>query len=216
MFRQFRQIIKGEFIVAGADTASGGLDFSACQFFSKTKLDVPLLWHSDKTTTEMTNAIYPVLERVFDVTGVTPVIAYERNNGGAFEMDRLAGLNRAGKFKIYEDKLQMGTIDFADAKKYGWTTNTATRPKMLEDLKNAVDNHLFRIYDTATVNELFSFVVVKTSSSWKAQAERNSHDDLVMALAVAWQLAQIEVAPAPLAQNIEFPNDNLFLKGGFY
>lgn len=191
MFRQWRPLERNEFIVAGADTASGGYDYSACVFLSKTRLDVPLVWHSQRTTTDMTNAIHPVLERISDVTGVSPVIAYERNAGGSFEMDRLAQLNRYGKYRIYEDKLQQGMIEQQDAKRYGWTTNTATRPKMLEDLKNAIDNQLIRIYDKATVNEFFSFIVVKTTSSWKAQAEQNAHDDLVMALAVAWQVQQI-------------------------
>lgn len=213
MFKQYRKIDRNEFIVAGADTASGGHDYSACQFLSKTKLDVPLVWHSQLTTTEMTNAIHPVLERTFDVTGVPPVVCYERNAGGSFEMDRLAHLNRYNKYRLYVDKLSQGTLDQPEAKKYGWTTSTATRPKMLEDLKNAIDNHLLRIYDKATVNELYSFIVVKTSSSWKAQAESNAHDDLVMSLAIAWQVQQLH-SPLPADIANRFPKQELFDKYG--
>ena len=64
---------------------------------------------------------------------------------------------------------------------------------MLEDLKNAIDGRLIRIYDEHTVNEMFSFIITQTSSSWKAQAEQGSHDDLIMSLAIAWQLYQTEV-----------------------
>lgn len=216
MFRQYRPIERGEFIVAGADTASGGLDYSACQFLSKTRLDVPLVWHSKKTTTEMTNAIHPVLERIADVTGISPVICYERNAGGSFEMDRLAHLNRLNKYRLYLDRLATGLIDQPDAKKYGWTTNSATRPKMLEDLKSAIDNQLIRVYDKQTINEMFSFVVVQTTSAWKAQAERNSHDDLLMALAVAWQVQQVEAGFEQNYSGEAPPDDTNLFRGGWY
>lgn len=216
MFRQFRPIDKGEFFVVGADTASGGMDYSTCVFLSKKNIDVPLVWHSKLTTTEMTNAIHPVLERIYDITGLPPIVAYERNFGGSFELDRLAHLNRMNKYRIYEDKLAMAMVDRPEARKYGWTTNTATRPKMLEDLKSAIDNRLIRIYDKHMIDELFSFVVVRTSSSWKAQAEQNSHDDLVMALAIAWQLYQTEKPPLTNMADIasKFPKQELFDKYG--
>ena len=55
MFYKYRELEKGEFIIAGADTAAGGLDYSACQFISKTKNDIPLVYHSKATSTVMTN-----------------------------------------------------------------------------------------------------------------------------------------------------------------
>lgn len=61
---------------------------------------------------------------------------------------------------------------------------------MLGQLKEAVDKRLIGIYDKQTVDELFSFIVSQTSSSWKAQAESGAHDDLVMALAGAWFIYQ--------------------------
>ena len=93
-FRQYRSIEPGEFIVVGVDTATGGNDYSTAQFISKTYLDVPLVYHSDITTSYMTDALLPVLERIYDVTGIMPVIAYERQNGGVFEIERLSNLNR--------------------------------------------------------------------------------------------------------------------------
>lgn len=190
MFKQYRKIERGEFIVCFTDTAAGGLDRTAAQFLSKTRIDVPLVYHSATTTTEFTNKCSDVLNKIFDVTGVKPVVAYERQNGGAFEMDRLAAMNYANKYKVFKMP-EYGKEILNETIRLGWDTNSATRPKMLQDLKNAIDNRLLRIYDRQTINELFSFIVVKTSSSWKAQAERNAHDDLVMSLAGAWQLYQI-------------------------
>mgnify|MGYP001278431677 FL=1 len=75
MFRQYRNIEKGEFIIVGADTSAGMGDYCAVQFLSKTKLDIPLVYHSKLLATEMTNAIYPVIEKIADVTGIKPVVA---------------------------------------------------------------------------------------------------------------------------------------------
>ena len=188
--KKYRHLEKGEFIVTGADTAAGGTNFCCAQFISKTKIDVPWVYHTGKLATEMTNDLHPTLEEIYDTTGIKPEIAYERNNGGLFEMERLATLNRAGKYKLFLMP-NSGRIEVSEAVKYGYDTNTATRPKMLSDLKEAIDKRVLTIYDKPTIEEMFAFVVVKTSSSWKAQAEENAHDDRIMALAIAWQLYQI-------------------------
>lgn len=192
-FRRYRQPEIGEFFCVFADTAAGGLDYCATQFLSKTKLDVPIVYHSKTIATEMTPLIHNELEKIYDQTHVKPVVAFERNNGGVYELERLATLNRNGKYTIYQEKRNVGDIKTTgDTVRYGWTTNTATRPAMLSMLKEAIDSRLLTIYDRPTVNEMFSFIVAQTSSSWKAQAESGAHDDLIMSLAGAWQLYQTE------------------------
>lgn len=195
-FRRYRPYKQGEFFVVFCDTAWGGLDYCAGQFLSKTSLDVPTVFHSKVIATEMTPLIHNELERIFDETGVQPVVAFERNNGGVAEIERLATLNRNGKYRIYQEKSNIGTVEGTESSiRLGWTTSSASRPTMLSMLKEAVDNKLIRIYDKPTVNEMFSFIISQTSSSWKAQAEQGAHDDLIMALAGAWQLYQTENPP---------------------
>lgn len=200
-FRKYRDFEKGEFVLCFADTAAGGGDFCAAHFLSKNNLDIPLVYHSKVIATEMTPKIHQKLEEIYDQTGVKPVVAYERNNGGFFEMDRLATLNRNQKYAIYRTKLNQGTKRTdRDSPKLGWDTNSATRPLMLGMIKEAVDNKLIRIYDRPTINEMFSFIEVQTSTMWRAQAEKNAHDDLVMSLAGVWQMYQTE-KPAPTSRN---------------
>ena len=192
MFRQFREFEKGEFIVIGGDLSAGGKDRSCCQFISKNRIDVPLIYDSPKMAVEMTNEIVPVLENICEVTGVKPLIAYERNNGGVFEMERLATMNRNGTYELFKMPVYGKEIDTEQRMKqevrYGWDTNTATRPMMLAALKETIEKKIIRIYDKATIEEMYSFIVSQTSNSWKAQAERNAKDDRVMALAIAWQV----------------------------
>jgi hypothetical protein len=142
------------------------------------------------TTSDFIPELVRVLERIYDITGVKPVVALERNNGGAFLMDRVAGLNLNGKYEVFKMP-KFGNVENNDPNLLGWNTTSATRPKMLQELKDAIEKQLFKVYDRQTINEMLSFIVVQTSSSWKAQAEMKSHDDLVMALAIAWQMYQI-------------------------
>ena len=195
-FRRYRNYQKGEFILVGVDTSWGGTDYCAAQFLSKTSLDIPTVYHSRVLATEMTPLIHLELEEIYDQTGVKPVVAFERNNGGVSEIERLATLNRDGKYRIYTEKTNIGTTDSTEnTVKLGWTTSSSSRPTMLSMLKEAVDNRLIRIYDKPTINEMFAFIVSQTSSSWKAQAEHGAHDDLIMSLAIAWQMYQTENPP---------------------
>lgn len=205
-FRRYRTYQKGEFFVVGVDTSWGGTDYCVAQFLSKTNLDIPVVYHSKALATEMTPLIHLELEKIFDQTGVKPVVAFERNNGGVAEIERLATLNRNGKYIIYTEKSNIGTTeDVGETIKLGWTTSSASRPIMLSMLKECIDNKLITIYDKPTVNEMFSFIVSQTSSSWKAQAEQGSHDDLIMALAIAWQLYQTENPPVVIKRTRERP-----------
>lgn len=189
-WRQYRNLTDGEHVLVFADTSAGAKDYSAVQFLSRQKLDVFMVYHSRRLATDMTNAIFPVLEKIYDLTGVKPLVCYERNNGGVFEMERLASLNRRNKFDIFKMPTYGKGYDNEESVKLGWDTNTATRPKMLADLKDAVDKQVITIYDRPTIEELFAFVIVTTTSTRKAQAEKGAHDDLVMSAAGVWQLYQ--------------------------
>ena len=188
-FRQYRDIEAGEVIVVAADTATGCGDYCAAQFISKTRLDVPIVYHSAEIASTMTSELYPVLEKICDKTGSKPLVAYERNNGGVFEMERLAALNRLSKYEIFKMP-RVGNVEVGETERLGWDTNTASRPAMLDALKKHIDGRLIQIYDIPTINELFSFIVVQTSTTRKAQAEKNAHDDLVMSLAIALKLLE--------------------------
>jgi hypothetical protein len=189
MFRRFRQYQKGEFIICAADTSSGGGDYSCAQFLSKTNLDVPVVYHSKQTASEMTPLIAIELDKIYKQTGVKPVVAYETNNGGVFELQRLATLNREGNWSMYLQKTLGTTVGLETTEKYGFNTNSATRPAILQILKEAIDNQLITIYDKPTISEMFSFII---KPNGRPEAEQSSHDDLVMSLAIAWQMYQTE------------------------
>lgn len=187
MLKQYRKYQHGEFIVVGVDPSAGGDDYTAVQFLSKTNLDVPSVIHTKQTITSVTPIIHTELERIYDQTSLKPEVAYERQNGGVFEMERLGRLNRNGKYTLFK-MIGYGKQNNDDTEKIGWDTNSATRPKMLQDLKNSIDGQLIKLYDPITVKELFTFIIAENG---KPQAEKNTHDDLVMSLSISWQLYQL-------------------------
>ena len=214
MLYHYRRLEYGEFIVVGCDTSAGLGDYSTAQFLSRTNLDVPMVYHSKGMANEMTNKLHTVFNDVFNQTGIAPMVAYERNNGGVFEMERLAELNRLNKYRIFQMP-SYGSVNNPLPRKLGWDTNTATRPKMLSDLKDMIDKRLLKLYHRPTVDEMFSFIVTQTSTTWKAQAEKGAHDDLVMSLAIAVQLYQ-NCEPESLIQEDPPDDTQLFDEKGFY
>jgi hypothetical protein len=189
-FRRYRPWQRGEFVLVFQDTGAGGADNCAAQFLSHKWLDVPTVMQAHITATATTPLLHAELEDIFDKTGIRPVVAFERNNGGGFEMDRLSRLNRLGNYRIYTMKALDPRGKLIDTGKLGFDTNTATRPKMLSDLDDGMNSHLLHLYDRPTTNELFSFIV--NPKTGKPEAEQGAHDDLVMSLAGVWQLYQTE------------------------
>lgn len=213
-FRRYRDYARGEFYVVFADTSAGGGDACACQFLSKTRLDVPVVYHSKESATVMTPLLHTELEDIFDKTGVQPVVAYERNNGGSFELERLGRLNRLQKYRIYTMKAIDPEGKLIDTNKLGWDTNVATRPKMLQDGKEFIDKEVVTIYDKPTVNEMFSFVTRRTPGGYRVEAEANSNDDLVMALLGVIQLYQTET---PIQHDdFQMVEQEIFTEEGFF
>jgi hypothetical protein len=162
MFRQYRQFEPGEFIICAVDTAGEGQDWNAGQFLSKNRLDVPLVLHYEGSITDVTPELKLALELIQMQTGVNPVVAYETNNGGGYEFERLSRLNKLQKYTMYRQYKQDERGKLKHTDKLGWSTNSATRGPMLIELQDMVKNNLVRLYDKLTIDEMFSFVKHKT------------------------------------------------------
>jgi hypothetical protein len=195
MFRQYRKIEHGEFILIGGDCSQGGEDANAAQCLSKTKLDVPLVYHAQGVAATMTPELFTIAEKIYDITGLPPVIGLERNNGGGSEMERLRVLNERRKYSLFVMPV-IGETHDKDTKKLGWDTTESTRPILIGDLKNIVDVRGLGIYDEDTIQELFWFII---NNKGKPEAMKGKHDDRVIALGLAWQMYQHCRVPEPIA-----------------
>jgi hypothetical protein len=189
MFRLYREIMPNEFFVVFGDTAQGGADNNLTVFLSKTRGDIPLVMQKKGMATEMTPFHRDALHYIHNMTKVKPVIALERQNGGASAMYDLHAANVEGKYTIY----YMRDNDGQPTDKMGFDTNVQTRPKMLGEYLTAFNSKLIKIYDKEIIEQHQTFIVNKNG---KPEAAPNTHDDAVMACAGAWQLHQTENPPA--------------------
>lgn len=221
MFRQYRKIEKGEHFVIFGDCAQGGGDYNACQFLSKTKLDVPLVYHAHGVAAQMTTECQPVFEKIYDATGIKPTIAFERQMGGASEMDRLSAMNRLGKYKIFVMKYP-GQQEATDSNKLGYDNTSATRATLCSDLQDIIDNRVISVYDEPTIEELRNFIKVYRAGKWQGEAEGKGKrgtngkvigtDDLVISLGGVVQLhlmIKLEHLQAPFIQPVYKPADDV-------
>lgn len=189
MFSLYRRPEEGEFFVVFGDCAQGGEDANTIQFMSKTKFDIPLKLKMYTVAAGMTPHLHQALEWIYDQTKVKPVVALERNNGGASEMHNLMMMNKLGKYRIYQMKTD-GTNEGEEVETLlGYNTTMLTRPKMLGDWKVAYDGKMVKMYDRETIDEHSTFIVNKRG---RPEAASGTHDDEVMSCAGAWQLYQTE------------------------
>jgi hypothetical protein len=185
----YRQPKPNEQFVIGSDPSEGG-DNSTVIALSKQNAEVVLISKSKEESSQLGYSLNHIGKWFFNKTSIYPSIGVERNMGAA-TIYVLKELNYPNLFRMPGSFVKDSD---ATGESYGWHTNSATRPKMLDDLALALRQRAIRISSKILVDELYSFV--RNQKTGKPQADRNSHDDLVMALAIAWQMYQITPSEA--------------------
>lgn len=75
------------------------------------------------------------------------------------------------------------TIIHDNQERYGFKTTALTRPQIISELVEIVREHVDRINDRETLQEMLSFV---RNQKGRAEASQGTHDDLVMGLAIGY------------------------------
>jgi hypothetical protein len=179
----------GEQLVIFADPADSQ-DYCAAVAFSKKYYDFPIVFNEVMESSQFGYELHNIAKYIQMRTNVWPRMAVERNTGQA-TIFVLQQLN-------YPDMFRM--VDFSSTNMHegggvGWVTSGSitggelrgTRRKMLDDLALVVKQGRAKIYDQEQLSQMKKFVIVKG----RAQARANAHDDLVMATAGAWQVAEL-------------------------
>lgn len=188
--RVYRELEVGEQTVIFADPADSQ-DYCAAVVFSKKHYDFPIVFNEVIESSQFGYELNNLAKYVNNRTNLWPKMAVERNTGQA-TIFVLQQLN-------YPDLFRM--VDFASTAPregggIGWVTTghlsggelQGTRRKMLDDLAHSIRQGVLKLYDKEQIRQLKSFVIVKGG---RAQARSGKHDDLVMATAGAWQVAQL-------------------------
>ncbi|MFA5246121.1 MAG: hypothetical protein WC380_12540, partial [Pedobacter sp.] len=185
----YRKLEVGEQLVMFADPADSQ-DYCAAVAFSKKHFDFPVVFNEIMESSQFGYELNNVAKYIELRTNIWPRMAVERNTGQA-TIFVLQQLN-------YPDMFRM--VDFASTNMHegggvGWVTTgnisggelRGTRRKMLDDLAMVLKQGRIKIYDREQIKQMKSFVIVKG----RAQARANTKDDLVMATAGAWQVAEL-------------------------
>ena len=93
-------------------------------------------------------------------------------------------LTRLGYYKQYLRESE-DTYTGSVKKSYGFRTDKNTRPIVISTLVQEVREHINHINDISSLEEMLTFV---RNAKGKAEAEKGKHDDLILALAIAYYI----------------------------
>jgi hypothetical protein len=104
-------------------------------------------------------------------------------------------LKESGYDRIYQRQTHDEQIIEGDTDNLGWKTTVVTRPKMVEDFKQAVSEDSVKIYSKELVGEMRSFVYNKEGHPIHLPSK---HDDLLFAAMITLQLhLRLPLKPKP-------------------
>lgn len=173
--RILKKPIKGVPYVLGGDTAGTGSDKFAGQVLdNRTGKQVAVLHHryGERMFAEQMYCLGMYYN--------TALIGVETNYSTYPEMV----LEELGYPRLYVreryDNYLKKTVDA-----FGFDTNAATRPVLIDTLKDVARDSLDTITDFDTLGEMLTFVY---DDKFKAAADTGEHDDLVMALGIAHRI----------------------------
>lgn len=86
------------------------------------------------------------------------------------------------------NKAMYANLYFSKPETPGWHTNTVTRPKMIDDFIQALEERAIKINSTHTLGECLSLV----DNGGKIEATEGEHDDTIIAGAISLQLILTE------------------------
>lgn len=103
------------------------------------------------------------------------------SNFSTYPIQKLVELNYPNIFVRKKED----TYSNKHEKSFGFKTTLITRPLILGNLQEIVKDEIDKIVDIDTLREMLTFIVNKTG---RAEAEEGYHDDLIMALAIAYYI----------------------------
>ncbi len=146
-------------------------------------------WHYDKpkvVATYADNEIPPDLfaweiKKYAELYNMA-LVAIERNNHGLATIITL----KNNYNRIYKEE-HLGKVKKGQTGKYGWHTNLATKPKMMYELSEAITDEDIVIPSRDILNELRTYNK-ENLMTVKFDEEATRHWDLLIALAIGWQM----------------------------
>lgn len=169
---------------SGHDVAGGvGLDSSTSVFIDFSTLPNRVV-ATFKSNTIKPDTFGDEIEREACLFG-NPIVAPENNNHGHATIGRLKQIYS----NIYYEEIDEIRIGLPPKiRNYGFNTNQASKPRILFDLKKAVEDGLLELSDEDLINEMKSYTRDDLMDSDIDPRLATRHFDILMAAAICWNL----------------------------
>lgn len=219
--RKFRQEEKGTIkiykypennvpYVIGGDTAGEGSDYFTAHVINNITGEQVAVLKQQYDEIEYVKQIY-CLGMFYNKALLGPEC-----NFSTYPIHKLVELNYPNIFVRKKED----TYSNKHEKAFGFKTTPITRPLILGNLQEIVKDEIDKIFDIDTLREMLTFIVNKNG---RAEAEEGYHDDLTMALAIAYYIRsqqamkKIKTENEQLDENIfkEFGKDNEYIEDDY-
>lgn len=166
-----------EFYCIGADVAEGLItgDFSSA-YVCDSDLNVVAKWHGH-IDPDLFGIELAKLGRLYNEA----YIGVENNNHG---LTTLKALQKEDYYNIYFTKTYDKVSDTI-SQKMGWSTNTKTKPIMIDKLAEFIREKYIGIKDKLFVNEALTYIIEDKGTT---NAQDGCYDDTVMSVAIMLQV----------------------------
>lgn len=219
--RKFRQEEKGTIkiykypennvpYVIGGDTAGEGSDYFTAHVINNITGEQVAVLKQQYDEIEYVKQIY-CLGMFYNKALLGPEC-----NFSTYPIHKLVELNYPNIFVRKKED----TYSNKHEKAFGFKTTSITRPLILGNLQEIVTDEIDKIFDIDTLREMLTFIVNKNG---RAEAEKGYHDDLTMALAIAYYIRpqqamkKIKTENEQLDENIfkEFGQDDEYIEDDY-
>jgi hypothetical protein len=171
-----------EKFIIGADVSLGvGQDYSAAVVLNS-KRQIVALYRDNHVDPAVFGRDLFYLGRYFN----NALLAVESNSMGVSTLQKLKEM----KYVNLYYQTQIANLTDEDGVRLGFRTTSASKPAIISNLKNWIDNDEVAIWSTDVVNELRDYV---SDDKGKTNASKGSTDDSVMALAIAAEVYRTHI-----------------------
>lgn len=197
-FKIFKEYNPSHRVAGAMDIALGvGLDSSTSVFidFDTIPCQVVATYYSNGIKPDNFGDEIARQGRIFGECLVAP----EKNNAGVATIGRLKQIYPLSR--IHATRKKVDYIQSPSLSELGWDTNSATKPKMFNDLAEALENGLLILNDEDLIREAKSYSRNDLMDRDVDVRLVTRHFDLLTSLAICWQMKDHAVRSSQKAQD---------------